>query len=86
MANKLKNIFTIKRIFLFVLFVSLAGNACWLGTKWMNKERMKYYNSGVMYVFQKAAELGKVNFTDDKGQKIELILPSQCPKLEKVEK
>ena len=76
--TNIKNIITLKRAVILVLLTSLATNAYFFSTRWLTKERTKYYNSGVMYVFQKGLELGKVSFTSDKGQKIELILPNQC--------
>ena len=94
LLNKIIKQITIKRIVVLILLLSLAGNAYWLGMNWLKNERGRFYNAGVLKVFLTTLETGIINYTFpevkneegeimiEKGKKIQLIIPSQCPKPE----
>lgn len=75
---KIKNIFTIKIVIVFLLIISALGNLYWFGGNWLKSERAKYYNAGVIYVFQQGEKTGQVNYTNQDGKTIKLLTPEQC--------
>lgn len=77
MKEKIKEIFKLRNIVVLLFIVSLAGNAYFFGMKWLNQERTKYANSGVIairnYIVKEVNEKGRVTVQDDKGQTVVLI-------------
>ncbi len=71
--NNLKNLLTTKTIIGFILIVSIGANAYYFGNQWFQKEKIKAFNNGVMYVFQQSEKLGRISITID-GKTINLIL------------
>lgn len=67
-----KQLFTKKRIIFFILLFSLAGNRYYFGNQFIQKEKQKYYNAGIIYVFKQAREMGQVSLNLD-NQQITLI-------------
>ena len=64
----MKNLFSVKRIIGLVLLISLAGNVYYFGNQFIQKEKQKVFDAGIMFVFQKANEIGQVSLNLDDEQ------------------
>ena len=57
----MENILTKKRIIALILLLSLGANFWHFGNEELKKREQGAFNSGVIYVFQRASETGEVS-------------------------
>ena len=72
--NKIKIIWIIVSI---LLMGSLAGNAYWFGSKWLNQDRVNSFNTGASsmrnYIVETVQKNGIIIVENEKGEQIKLI-------------
>jgi len=65
----------IKKYLTYLIVILMAlGNLYWIGNYFWKKETQKFFNSGVVFVFETAKKNGTVTYTTPSGEKIILIL------------
>ena len=56
-----------KAIIISIFIISLGANIWYYGNEELKKREQGAFNSGVIYVFQKASEMGEVSLKTEQG-------------------